>query len=101
MGFNTCSRRRSVARADSGRGTLLDTGNPHAGLVLHNPHLWLDLADQAFAAGRYEQLETLIAEAYAAFDRAVPPLACVTSESTEEESRYNSEWSGKRTNTTG
>jgi hypothetical protein len=91
VGYNTYFPGRSVARVSSGRGTLLDTGKPHGELVLRNPYLWLDLADQAYAAGRYEQVETLIGEPYAAFDRAVPPFAYVTSEFFEEEPRGDTE----------
>jgi hypothetical protein len=101
MGSNSYSTGRSVALANGGRGTLLDTGNPKGGLALHNPYLWLDLADQAFAAGRYEQVETLIAEAYAAFDRVVPPFAYVTLEFFEEEPGGDTEQFGKHTNMIG
>jgi hypothetical protein len=67
MRFNTSRPGRFVARPNGRGGTLFDIGKSHDGLAPDHPYLWLHLADQAFAAGRYEQVEALIAEVYANF----------------------------------
>ena len=76
---------KSVTRRCGRVERLPRSGEPTGGGDEPDPYLWVLLADQAHNAGRHEQARTLIAEAFAAFDRAMPMTAFPMSEPLEED----------------